>query len=75
MKTTVGSFAKLVDRDYGAEIATEFLQKFPKSSSLVGFREAMDALDRVLLGHGSPSFPSFGATTSQPQDGDIVYRD
>lgn len=75
MKTTVSFFHRQVASDYGPEVASEFARQFPTPSVELSFREAMETLDRILLGPAKPAFPKFGPTTSLPQEGDLEFGD
>jgi len=75
MKTTIGSFAELVERDYGADVAGEFVRSWSGSSGEIDFQQAMDVLDQVLAPSSGPLFPSSGATNSIRQRGSLRYAD
>jgi hypothetical protein len=76
MKTTISSFARLVERDYGSQIAATFTKRFSNSIQEVGFSQAMDVLDEIL-GAGSPSglLPRSPATNSFPGEVSVKMTD
>jgi hypothetical protein len=74
MKTTIDSFAALVERDYGSRIAQGFASQFPGTLTEVSFREAMTTLHRVLACPKMPR-PALGATNSDSQDFVLEIKD
>jgi hypothetical protein len=74
MKTTISTFASLVARDYGSQVAREFTSQFSAPSTEVKFSEAMVVLDRVLGSQNAP-MPAFGPTNSVPQQGTLTVED
>ena len=73
MKTSISSFASLVERDYGSRIAQGFLSRFTETSREVPFQEAMNVLDSVLVCGRLPR-PSLGATNTESQDCNLKIK-
>ena len=63
MITTIGSFAVLVDRDYGTAVKDRFLQEFPDPSLEINFSSAMDIFNGMLSRGERVPRPIFGPTS------------
>ena len=65
MKASVTEFHRYVTEAYDSRVGERFLQAVGGVTSIC-YSDAMDVLDRVLLGDGKPIAPIFGRTGSLP---------
>jgi len=72
MRTTISSFAAIVQRDYGEPVARDFSQRYTNANEEISFGDAMNVLDSVLDRAPAPPALRTVATSSVP--GKVILK-